>query len=253
MRCYLRTRHPLVPLLVLLFALLIPHRSSAQFSDTVNYYAGLNSTGTYNRTNSSRNFLLNNSLKFSARKNSLHYNLVNKWLYGEQNNKTSNNDYSSLLDVNLHKTFPHFNYWGLVNYSHSYSLKIVHQFQGGAGIAYNILDRKNLEINLSDGLIYDYSEIIRSDTTRSRYDTWRNSLRIRLKGNLQNKFSFNANGFYQPSIEYGNDYILRADVYLGIKIQKWLSFTVTFLYNEMSRTKAQNVFITYGLIIEKYF
>jgi len=239
--------------LLVVFFLILQLNLQAQFSDSVNYYAGLSSTGTYNRTNSSRNFLLNNSLKFSARKKSLHYNLLNKWLYGEQNAKTSNNDYSSLLDVNLHKTFPHFNYWGLVNYTHSYSLKIVHQFQGGAGIAYNIVDRKNFELNISDGMIYDYSEIIRSDTTRNRYDTWRNSFRIRIKGNLRNKLSFNANGFYQPSVEYGHDYILKADVNLGLKIQKWLSFTVTCLYNEMSRTRSQNIFITYGLILENYF
>lgn len=225
----------------------------AQFSDTVNYYAGLQSTGTYNRTNSSRNFLFNTSLKLSARKKSLHANLLSKWLYGEQNTRRSNNDYSSLLDVNLHTRIPHFNYWGLLNYTHSYSLKIVDQFQGGLGIAYNVIDRKNLELNLSDGMIYDYSEIIRADSSRNRYGTWRNSFRVKIKGSFFEKVNFQANGFYQPSVEYRSDYILRADFSLGIKIKKWLSFTGNFLYNEMSRTKAQNIFVTYGLVLERYF
>jgi hypothetical protein len=225
----------------------------AQYSDSTSYYAGYTSTGSYNSTNSSSAYLLNNGIKLGARKKSLSLNSTNKWLYGEQNKVLTNNDVSSVWDLNLYKTFPHFYYWGLFNYNKSYSLKINHQLQAGAGVAYNLVDTKPVILNVSDGIIYDYSDIILTDSVREVYGTPRNSFRLQVKVNLKERFIFNGNGFLQNSLEDAEDYIIKSDISLSVKLKKWLSITSAFSYNEMSRTKTSNLLLTYGITIEKYF
>jgi hypothetical protein len=225
----------------------------AQYTDSTSYYAGYISTGSYNRTNSSSAYLLNNGIKLGARKKDLALNSSNKWLYGQQNNVLTNNDVLSAWDLNLYKTFPHFYYWGLFNYNTSYSLKINHQLQAGIGVAYNFFDTKKITINLSDGIIYDYSDIILSDGVRNIYATPRNSFRLQVKSNIKDRFAFNGNAFLQNSLEDSEDYIIKSDISLSVKLKKWLSITSAFSYNEMSRTQKSNLIFTYGFTIEKYF
>ena len=239
----------LVILICLCFCRILP----AQYSDSVHYYTGFSATGSYNRTNTNSNFLLNNTLRLGARKKSIRYNFLNKWLYGEQDKERTNNDFISTLDVNLYKTLPHFYYWGLFNYASSFSLKVNNQLQAGVGIAYNIIDRETMALNLSDGLIYEYSDIILTDSSVDKYSTTRNSLRAQFKWNPGSFFSLNAHCFYQPSLQYGRDYIIRSDAAISLKLKKWLSFSMAFNYNEISRTKKQNMFMSYGLTMERYF
>lgn len=221
--------------------------------DSAAFYAGFNSSGTYNRTNSSSYYLLSNGIKLGLKKKDVVWNSTNKWLYGQQDRTLTNNDFSSSWDVNLYKTFPRFYYWGLLVYNTSYSLKINSQGQGGLGIAYNFLDKTTAQINLSDGILYDYSDLAVNDSTRSIYGTFRNSLRLQLKWKIKDRLTFSGNAFLQNSLQYGNDYIIRSDASLSLKVWKWVSFSSTFSYNEMSRTKSQNLFMTYGLTIEHNF
>lgn len=225
----------------------------AQFSDSVHYYAGFTSTGSYNRTNTSGYYLLNNGVKFSARKKDVRLNSTNKWLYGMQGEKLTNNDLSSSWDINLYKTLPHFNYWGLFNYNSSYSLKVNNQLQAGLGIAYNVIDRKLLVANVSDGIIYEYSDISPTDTTRKVYATPRNSFRLQVKWSIKDRLVFNGNGFLQHSLQDASDYIIKSDISLSVKIKKWLSITSAYSFNKVTRTRTENTLLTYGITIENYF
>lgn len=221
--------------------------------DSAAFYAGFTSTGTYNRTNSSSYYLLSNGIKLGLKKKDLVWNSTSKWLYGQENRNLTNNDFSSAWDVNLYKTFPRFYYWGLLLYNTSYSLKINSQGQGGLGIAYNFIDKTTSQINLSDGILYDYSDLNPTDSTRQVYGTFRNSLRLQLKWKFKERFTFSGNAYLQNSLQYGHDYIIKSDVSLSLRIWKWMSLSSTFSYNEMSRTKSQNLFVTYGLTIENNF
>jgi hypothetical protein len=225
----------------------------AQFSDSITYYTNFTSTGTYNRTDASRYYLFNNGFKFSAKKKSISFNSTNKWLYGQQDNKLTNNDVSSVQDFNLYKTLPHFYYWGLLNYTSSYSLKINSQFQAGLGVAYNVIDKKNLVLNVSDGVVYDYSNIILVDGMRDLYGTPRNSLRLQVKWNIKDRLVFSGNGFLQNSLQHIGDYIIKSDVSLSVKLKKWLSITSAYSFNKITRTGAENVLLTFGVTIENYF
>ena len=95
---------------------------SAQFNDSTFYHLGVSATGSLNKTNTGDAYLLNNGLNFGVKKKDAVLNLNTAWLYGKQNSQLSNNDFSSTLNFNLYKTFPHFYYWGLLNYVSSLSL-----------------------------------------------------------------------------------------------------------------------------------
>jgi hypothetical protein len=224
----------------------------AQYSDSVHHYMGIASTGTLNKTTKSQAFVLNNSVKFGLRKKSIAANLVSSWLYGEQQNNRTNNDFITTADFNLYKTFPRFYYWGLGNYTSSYSLKIIDQYQGGAGIAYNVFDKKDLWLNVSDGLMYESSNVLLADTA-NRYSTWRNSLRVSFRVVIQKTITLSATTFYQNSLSDRTDYIFRSNAAMNIKILKWLSMSATYTYNKYSRTNRENTILNYGLTIDKYF
>ncbi|SFA39236.1 hypothetical protein SAMN04488511_101399 [Pedobacter suwonensis] len=85
-------------------------KSYAQYTDSVNYHVLLTSTGSINRTNEDRAYLLNNALNFGLKKKNFVLNSTSAWLYGKQNSNLTNNDFSTTLNFNLYKTFPHFYY-----------------------------------------------------------------------------------------------------------------------------------------------
>lgn len=236
-------------ILLVLFASGVSH---AQYNDSIHHYTGYTSNGTYNKTATSSSFVLSNALKLGIRQKDLACNGNVSWLYGEQQQKLTNNDVVATADVNLYKTFPHFYYWGLGNYTSSYSLRIIDQYQAGVGIAYNFLDNKNAYLNLSDGILYENSNIIVGDST-DRYSTYRNSLRLSFRFVIMDAVTISSMSFYQPSLSSSVDYIIRSNASLGIKVRKWLSLSTTYTYNKVSRTGRENTLLNYGLTVEKYF
>ena len=229
--------------------LLISLQANAQFSDTTAHHLKLSAAGSVNRTNTENAYLLNNALTFGIQRKSIVFNSTNTWLYGKQNSKLSNNDFSSTLNFNLYKTFPHFYYWGLLNYNTSYSLKINHQVLAGLGIAYNIVDRENAYLNVSNGVLYDKSNLLSNEI----YDTYRNSFRIQYRFTIKELVVFEGGNFLQSSFEREGDHILRLSNSIGIKLRKWISLNTTLNYNKMNITDRENLNLTYGITLDKYF
>jgi hypothetical protein len=241
-------------LLLLSLCLLLCIYTQAQYSDSVHYYLGYTASGNVNQTNDGRSYLLNNALKAGIRQKKISFNLSNSWIYGAQNSQLTNNDFQSALDVNFYTGIPHFYYWGLGNYTTSYSLKINHQVQGGAGAAYSVVDTKDNYLNLSDGILYEKSDLYLNDTTRDRYNTFRNSARLSFKFSLvKNIVIVNGTGFLQNSLSNSDDYIIRANAGLAVKLKKWLALTAGVTYNRFNRTRRENMLFTYGVTIERYF
>nr|WP_262918293.1 DUF481 domain-containing protein [Mucilaginibacter straminoryzae] len=225
----------------------------AQFNDTTHYYTNFTSTGAINRTQDGSSYLLNNAFRFSEKKKSIALNFNNNWVYGRSNDDLTNNDFSTSLDFNLYKSIPHFYYWGLVNYVTSYSLKINNQFLGGVGGAYNLIDKKNIMLNLSDGVLYDRGDLFIADDIRDNYHTFRNSFRLLYRFVIKDIVTLDGSNFVQNSFSRRNDYIIRSTTNLSVRIRKWLSFTTSLNYNRMNRTHSENTLLNYGLTIEKYF
>ena len=229
------------------------HTCYGQFNDTTFYHTAYLSSGSINKTNDGTAYLLNNAFKFNVKRKDIALNFNNSWIYGKQNRNLTNNDFSSSFDFNLYKTIPHFYYWGLVNYNTSYSLKINDQLLAGLGVAYNIYDGPNAYLNISDGILYDLSDLTLGDNTRDNYHTYRNSFRLAFRFNIKDRVVIDGSNFYQNSLDRGNDYIIRSTTNLSFKLQKWLSLTTSLNYNRQNRTQSENLLFTYGLTIEKYF
>lgn len=238
---------------LLLFLLMLPTYCMAQFSDSTHYALSYSSTGSINKTNDGQSYLLNNSAKFGVKKKSVSLNFGNTWVYGKQNQALTNNDFSSTLDFNLYKTFPHFFYWGLANYNTSKSLKINNQLLAGGGLAYSLLDRENTYLNISDGFLFDSSDLILGDGSPEVYQTCRNSLRLVCKFVFSKIIVFNSSTFFQPSLNRGSDYNFRSNSTLAFKVNQWLGLTTAFNYNRVSRTDRENLQLSYGLTFERYF
>ncbi|MFD0767284.1 DUF481 domain-containing protein [Mucilaginibacter lutimaris] len=243
----------LLKIIFFLFIALTAGKAQAQFTDSTHYHTAFLSSGSINKTNDGTAYLLNNALKFNVKKKDVSLNFTNNWIYGKQNGNVSNNDFSTALDFNLYKTFPHFFYWGLANYNTSYSLKINNQLLAGAGIAYNFFDSPNTYLNISNGILFDKSDLMLANNVRNQYETYRNSLRLQFRFNIRDRVVIEGSNFLQNSLQSQSDYIIRSTTNLSFKLQKWLSLTTSLNYNRVNRTNSENLLFTYGLTVEKWF
>lgn len=227
--------------------------SFSQYSDSIQYHIKYTTGGSLNRTNDGDAYLLNNGLGFNTRKKSVEFNSTTAWIYGQQNKVATNNDFSSYLDFNLYKTLPHFYYWGLAGYETSLSLKINKRFQAGLGAAYSLLDKPNTQLNFSNGIIYETSDLYMDDTVRDVYQTMRNSFRLRYHFVIKDLITLDGTHFLQNSLSSGDDYIIKSVSTLGIRLKKWLSLTSSLNFNKVNRTRRETLFMNYGLMFEQYF
>lgn len=221
----------------------------AQFNDTTHYHVIMASSGSINKTDDATAYLLNNALNFGVKRKDITLNSTNAWIYGKQNNTLTNNDFSSALFFNLYKTFPHFYYWGLLNYNTSYSLKINNQLLAGLGVAYSIMDKPDAYLNLSDGILFDQSDLLVNEV----YHTYRNSFRLQYHFAVKDRLTIDGSNFLQNSFSNKHDYIIRTTTTLGLKLRKWISLTTSLSYNKMNITSSDNLIFTYGLTLDKYF
>jgi len=227
--------------------------SFAQFNDTVDYYLGYAGTGIINKTEASNSYVFNNVVKANIGKKALSLNSTHTWIYGEQDKQLSNNDFTSTLDLNYQKPGSRLAYWALGNFDKSYSLNIVHRIQYGGGASYDLVNRKNLRINLSNGLLYESSNLQLNDSTRDRYETWRNSFRLKYRLSVKELVVLESVHFLQNSLSSKSDYLIKSNTTLAFKIYRFIHFTTALTYNKLNRLRRQNMLITFGISLEKYF
>ncbi|MBO9732558.1 MAG: DUF481 domain-containing protein [Chitinophaga sp.] len=238
---------------LLLLSLCYCLTTSAQFSDSVHYYMKYASTGSINRTNNGNSFLLNNNLGFKISKKRLTMNTGASYVYGKQDHSMTNNDISAATDVSVYRGEKKFYYWGLANFEKSYSLKINSRFQGGGGIAYDVIHHAQATLNLSDGVLFEASNLYLQDTIPDVYQTVRNSLRVSYKWVINNMVVLEGSNYLQNSLIHSNDYIIKCNNSLSVKLRSWLSVTAAMTYNKVNRTDRENLLMNYGLTVEKFF
>jgi hypothetical protein len=242
-------RHFLLPLTIVLAT-----TAYAQFNDSTNYYIKHSSTGIINKTNDQNSYVLNNTLRVSIYKKSFSVNTTNSWIYGKQQHQLANNDYTATVDFDLYKTDRHIYYWGLLNYEKSYSLKIRNRFQGGLGVGYYLIDRKAIVIQLSDGILYERSDLTSTETTNQLdYETYRNSLRFKLRYVYKDFITLENIDLIQHSFSDRKDYIIKSNTNLSVRLYKWFSIAVAVTYNKLNVTHRENLLVNYGLTFERYF
>ena len=232
-------------------------QSRAQFSDSIHHNIGYAATGIINQTNDGNSFVLNNGVKFNVNKKNKFLNSSAAWVYGRQNGVQTNNDFTSSLDFDIYKVTPGVSqrlyYWGLVNYDKSFSLKINDRFQGGAGAGYTVSENKEANIVVSDGILYEYSNLKIDSVSNDRYSTMRNSLRLKYHFVFKGMIVLDGVHFWQQSFSSWDDYILKSVSSLSVKLKKWLNVTSSLNYNKVNRTHSKNLLFTIGLSADYYF
>jgi hypothetical protein len=226
---------------------------AAQFNDSVHHNIGYTATGIINQTNEGNSFVLNNSAKFNINKKNKFFNSNAGWVYGKQNGQLTNNDVTATLDFDIYGKLPHLYYWGLAGYDKSYSLKINDRFQGGLGLGYNLLDKKTASFVISDGILYEYSDLEDTVSSHDRYHTLRNSLRLKYHFVWKGIIILDGVQFWQPSLSSQSDYIIKSTNSLSFKLKKWLNLTSSLIYNKVNRTQSKNLLFTVGLSADYYF
>jgi hypothetical protein len=154
-----------------------------------------------------------------------------------------------VIDFNLFKSQKRLYYWGLAAYDKSYSLKIDHRYQAGAGLGWNLIRKPSFVLVLTDGPLYESGLLF--DTLA--YTTFRNSFRIKYRVVFYKIINLEGVSFLQQSLDDAEDYILKSDHTLSVKLQKYLSLTASLSYNKFNLTKKENLFSTFGLSFERSF
>ncbi len=226
---------------------------NAQFNDTIHSYISLSATGNFNRTNEIRSSLSSNTFEFKRRSAKLAANTSLRYIFGKQNGEVANNDFYGLQELNKYIRTQRFYAWVLASYAQIYSLGIRHQFQTGPGLAYTILQKQYVSFNISDGIIYEYRQLRDEKISNLRDQAIRNSLRLQLKGNLNDVVSLTSTFFLQNSLADARDAIIREETELQLRVHKVLTLTGKLQYNLLTSTEKETLLLTWGLTYRNYF
>lgn len=225
----------------------------AQGKDST-YYVNFAGTGSINTTDNSTAYIFNNALKFNVNKKYLSLNTVTSYIYGETESLKTNNDFMSVIDLDLFKNQRRLYYWALASYEKTYSLNINDRFQGGVGLGLSLVKTKNAKLVLSDGPLYENTRFSVADTHgRLNYETVRNSFRVKFHFVIKDLFVLDGVDFLQNSLSDREDYNIRSNTSLSFKVTKWLSLTTSVTYNKLYLTGSENFLLNYGLMMEKFF
>lgn len=227
-------------------------KDTVRISDSIKYHLAITSTGSFNQSEKSSTYLMNNAFRLNAVHRLFSVNTFGSYVYGLSGQSLTNNDMIASVDGNYYLHPSKFFLWILLNYTSSYSLQIKGLFQSGAGVAYDFIKTKENRLNVSDGIMYEKDNLY-IDTAFDIYSTFRNSFRFAFKWTIINKVVFEGSNFLQNSFSNKNDYIIRSNLALLLNLNKWLSLSSAFIYNRFNRTGRQNILLTYGLRIEKDF
>lgn len=229
-------------------------KTHCQDKDTATYHIAFTGTGNINRTNNGTTFITNNQVRAGMSAAKLNLNFAAGWIFGENPISKTNNDFSTLADIDLFKKHHHWYYWALAGYETSYSLKVLGRIQAGGGIGYNLLDKTNASIALTDGLLYEKSSLAVPDMYgRNRYETLRNSFRLKYHFVIKEIITIHGSHFLQNAFGDSQDYIIRSNSSVGLKLTRWLNVNLSLLYNKFNLTSSQNLIFSYGLSIDKKF
>jgi hypothetical protein len=233
-------------------SIFISHFAFCQFNDSIHHHFSFASTAIYNKTQDVSSFVLKNNAGYEVNQKKVSFNTAASWIYGKQQKALSNNDLSVIANLDYLKDVQPLYYWTLVNFDESYSLKINYRIQYGIGAGYTFVDNPDLDLELSDGFLYEASDL--TDVLgKDIYQTVRNSLRFKYSWSYKKKFILHGSNFVQPSLISFDDYILKFSNELSVKLNEWLTVNASADFNKISRTNRQNLIITYGIAVSKYF
>ncbi len=242
----------------------LPFILSAQIneSDSLNFKANLSLTGFWQGGNVE-------TLIFRA-KSEISVKPWKKWVFKTRNSyvfqefgkEKADEDFLSLnfLYINPERKFyPLF--LGFVSTNFRREIEIRSLF--GAGVTYQILNKKKNWLKMSLTSEYEQTHFKRADFNLTEYNnspsinTFRSTLWVRGSYHLfKNKMMLNHEMYFQPSLEQGNNFRWRADIAVEFPLWKFLNFKINYLRTYESIVIAgqqqEDEFLTFGFTLKNY-
>jgi hypothetical protein len=245
--------------LLLCLCIVVYTSASAQSADSTKrpldstFHTVFSTTGSLNKTETGDAYLLNNNLNFiyNTRKSAL--TTFASWVYGQLNHTLTNNDFTSSVNLDYLKNVQKLYYWGLFNYQTSYSLKTKYRLQPGIGVGYSFVKKDNAVFLVSDGILFEMADLTDAKFGKEKYQTFRNSLRVKYHFVIGKIITLDGTNFWQPSLAEFKDYNLLFANSVSLKLNEWLNFTSALNYNKISRTGSETLLLTFGITLDKYF
>lgn len=213
------------------------------------YHLSFTSSGNFSKTNDQRSFLINNIAKVNRDGRNLFWQGTGGWIYSEQSGVKINNDYTAVLESDILRKRRRLYYWALGTFDKSFSLKINHRFQAGAGLGYTITESQKYLIVVSDGIIYERNELTDPELGYMTYSVWRNSFRFKYRWS-PGTVTLDGSAFLQPALWTWGDTIIKSTTALSVKIKKWFSLTASCTYNRLTLTNRENLILAYGITLQ---
>ncbi len=230
-------------------------QAAAAPADTLQYKLGLANTGILNHTRLTNAYTISNTVKFSVKGRKTELDAGANYTYGVTDNELVNNDVTANLSGNRYVFADRRYYiWAIGAYESSYSLGVASRTQAGAGVAWSPIDSPRAYVNFSEGVLVENSNIKQSDNTTITQQTLRNSFRFRFRfASAENRVVFEGTNSIQNSFKDFNDYILRLNNSLTVKVYKGVGLTAAAAYNKVTATDRENLLLTLGFKVDYVF
>lgn len=231
-------------------------------ADTARFSIRAATTGSLSLGNVER-FLVISNVDFSHLTKRIGLKTSNTYIYGTFRRTLTEDDFISknfFYLVPQNRFYPYLMLWLEKNYRRRFDLR----YQMGAGITYQLLRQKKNSIKLSLNLTTEETRFFNNqfrefENGDSRViATWR--VAGRLYGHhrlLKNKLHFTYEFWYQPSLEYEDNFRYHGDFLLEIALNKILSFRTAFNYTHenivLTGVQRDDTFFTFGLSFWKQF
>lgn len=231
-------------------------------SDTLKVKASLSLTGFYQGGNvETLIFRAKTDFSFKPWKKWVFKN-QNSYVYQEFGKEKADEDILSLNFLYLNpdrKIYPFVLGFASTNFRREIDLR----YLLGAGVTFQILNKKENWLKLSVSSEYEHTDFSETNFNYAEYDgsqsinTMRGTIWMNGKYNLvKKKVIFNHEIYFQPSLEQSNNFRWQADVGLEFPIWKYLNFKINYRHTFESivieNQEQEDRFLTFGFTLKSY-
>ena len=249
---------------ILYYFLFLPIFLSAQIneSDTLNLKANLSLTGFYQGGNvETLIFRAKSDLSFKPLKKWV-FKTKNSYVYQEFGKKKADEDILSLNFLYFNperKIYPLLLGFVSTNFRREINLR----YLLGAGVTYQILNKKNNWLKLAISSEFEQTDFGKGNFNLSEYNgnkslnTFRGTIWVNGKYHLfKKKVIVNHEFYFQPSLEQSNNFRWQADAGLELPIWEFLNFKINYLHTFESvvieNQKREDNILTFGFTLKSY-
>jgi hypothetical protein len=248
----------------LYYLLFFPILLSAQIneSDTLKVKASLSLTGFYQGGNvETLIFRAKTDFSFVPWKKWVFKN-QNSYVYQEFGKEKADEDILSLNFLYLNpdrKIYPFVLGFASTNFRREIDLR----YLLGAGVTFQILNKKENWLKLSVSSEYEHTDFSETNFNYAEYDGSQsiNTMRgtIWMNGKYQiikKKVIFNHEIYFQPSLEQSNNFRWQADIGVELPIWEYLNFKINYRHTFESivieNQEQEDQFLTFGFTLKSY-